>query len=166
MKRARYAGTIIALLSVVLGAMSCASPFPKEVLEKVDRSISFRDLREDPEHYKGRWVMAGGAIIDVKNIKEGSFLEVLQRPLDSRGQPLNTDATDGRFLVFSEQFLDPAVYQRGRAISVVAEVAGKKVLPLGDIEYRYPLLNAREMHLWDPYTGPRFHFGIGVFHQF
>jgi outer membrane lipoprotein len=166
MKRARYAGTIIALLFAVFGAVSCAPPFPKEVLEKVDRSISFRDLREDPEHYKGRWVMAGGAIIDVKNIKEGSFLEVLQRPLDGRGEPLRTDATEGRFLVFSEQFLDPAVYPRGRAITVVAEVAGKKVLPLGDIEYRYPLLNARAIHLWEPYTGPAFHFGIGVFHQF
>ena len=166
MKRARYTGTIIALLSVVFGVVSCAPPFPKEVLEKVDKSISFRDLREDPEHYKGSWVMAGGVIIDVKNIKEGSFIEVLQRPLDGRGEPLRTDATEGRFLISSEQFLDPAVYQRGRAVSVVAEVTGKRVLPLGDIDYRYPLLNARAIRLWEPYTGPRFHFGIGVFHQF
>ncbi len=166
MKRARYAGTIIAFLFVVFGAVSCAPPFPREVLDKVDRSISFHDLRENPEKYKGRWIMAGGVIIDVKNIKEGSFLEVLQRPLDSRGRPLRTDATEGRFLVFSEPFLDPAAYQRGRAISVVAEAAGKKVLPLGDIEYPYPLLNARAIHLWEPYTGPAFHFGIGVFHQF
>ena len=166
MNRAKYTGKIIALLAVVLGTMSCASPFPKQVLEKVDRSISFRDLRENPEKYKGIWVMVGGVIVDAKSMKEGSYLEILQKALDSRGRPIHTDATEGRFLVFSEQFLDPAVYPRGRAISVVAEVAGKRVLPLGDIEYSYPLLHAKALHLWEPYTGPTFHFGIGVFHQF
>jgi hypothetical protein len=45
-------------------------------------------------------------------------------------------------------------------------VAGARVLPLGDIEYRYPLLNSKAIHLWEPYAGPTFHFGIGVFHQF
>ncbi|HLE41890.1 MAG TPA: Slp family lipoprotein [Nitrospirota bacterium] len=166
MKRVRYTGQIIALLAAVVGAVSCAPPFPKEVLEKTDRNISFRDLRENPEKYKGTWVMVGGIIVDAKSMKEGSYLEVLQKALDSRGRPLRTDATEGRFLVFSEKFLDPAVYPRGRAISVVAEVAGKRVLPLGDIEYQYPLLNAKAIRLWEPYTGPTFHFGIGVFHQF
>jgi outer membrane lipoprotein len=162
----KRAGTFITLLAVVFGIAACSPPFPKEVLEKIDRNISFRDLKEEPERYKGTWVMVGGVIVDVKSAKEGSYLEVLQKALDSRGRPLQTDVTEGRFLVFSEQFLDPAVYQRGRAISVVAEVAGKRALPLGGIEYRYPLLNGKAMHLWEPYTGPTFHFGIGVFHQF
>ncbi len=166
MKRARYTGQIIALLAAVVGVASCAPPFPKQILEKVDRGISIRDLRENPEKYKGAWVMVGGVIVDAKSMREGSYLEVLQTALDNRGRPLQADATEGRFLVFSEQFLDPAVYPRGRAITVVAEVAGKKVLPLGEIEYPYPLLNAKAMHLWEPYTGPTFHFGIGVFHQF
>jgi outer membrane lipoprotein len=166
MTRAKYARTFITLFAVVFGIAACSPPFPKEVLEKIDRNISFRDLKEGPERYKGTWVMVGGVIVDVKSAKEGSYLEVLQKTLDSRGRPLRTDVTEGRFLVFSEQFLDPAVYQRGRAISVVAEVAGKRALPLGDIEYSYPLLNSKVIHLWEPYTGPTFHFGIGVFHQF
>jgi len=54
MKRVRYTGQIIALLAAVVGAVSCAPPFPKEVLEKTDRNISFRDLRENPENIQGR----------------------------------------------------------------------------------------------------------------
>jgi outer membrane lipoprotein len=166
MTRANYARTFITLLAIAFGMAGCSPPFPQEVLKKIDRNISFRDLKQEPERYKGTWAMIGGVIVDVKSAKEGSYLEVLQKALDSRGRPLQTDVTEGRFLVFSEQFLDPALYQRGRAISVVAEVAGTRVLPLGDIEYRYPLLTSKAIHLWEPYTGPTFHFGIGVFHQF
>ena len=70
--------------------------------------------------------MLGGVIVASRNAKEGTFIEILQKPLDSDGRPLDTDATEGRFLVQSDEFLDSAVYHRGRLITVVAEVAGRK----------------------------------------
>ena len=109
--------------------------------------------------------MFGGMIVGSKNAKEGTLIEILQKPLDSDGRPLQTDSTEGRFLIQSDTFLDPVVYHEGRLITVVAEVIGRKELPLDDIMYTYPLLSVKDLHLWEPSQGPHFFFGIGVEHR-
>jgi outer membrane lipoprotein len=143
----------------------CAPPFPRETLDKVNRNVTFQELKKGPERFKGTWVMLGGMIVASKNAKEGMLMEILQKPLGANGRPLETDSTEGRFLVQSDTFLDPAVYHEGRLITVVAEVIGRKELPLDDIMYPYPLLTMKDLHLWDPSQGPRFFFGIGVSHR-
>ncbi len=140
----------------------CAPVFPRELTDRVDRHVSFKELQGDPDNFKGTWVMLGGVIVSAKSMKEGTLIEVLQKPLDSDGRPLETDQTEGRFLVESEQFLDPAVYHSERLITVVAEVAGKKTMPIDEILYQFPFLNAKAVHLWSPASGPHFFFGIGV----
>jgi len=80
----------------------------------------------------------------------------------SLGKPYETDAIEGRFIITSDQFLDAAVYHRGRRIAVVAEIEGRRILPLGEIEYQYPVLVSKELHLWEPSSCPQFFFGIGV----
>ena len=52
---------------------------------KRDQSISFRALQRDPDTFKGRWVMLAGVIIEARNTKEGTSIEVLQRPMDRWG---------------------------------------------------------------------------------
>jgi outer membrane lipoprotein len=131
----------------------------------VNRNVSFQELKKEPEKFKGTWVMLGGMIVASKYSKEGTLLEILQRPLETDGRPHQTDSTEGRFLVQSDTFLDSAVYHEGRLITVVAEVIGRKELPLDDIMYPYPLLMVKDLHLWDPSQGPRFFFGIGVSHR-
>ena len=154
---------ILALpLIAILGIAGCAPTFSKGTLEKVDRSISFRELQRDPDTFKGRWVMLAGVIIEARNMREGTSIEVLQRPMDRRGRPYETDITEGRFIITTDRFLDAGVYHRGRRITVVAEVAGRKILPLGEIGYQYPVVVARELHLWEPSSGPQFFFGVGV----
>jgi outer membrane lipoprotein len=143
----------------------CAPPFPKETLDKVNRNVSFQELKKEPDKFKGTLVMLGGMIVGSKNAKEGTLIEILQKPLDSSGSPLQTDLTEGRFLIQSDTFLDPAVYHAGRLITVVAEVIGRKELPLDDIMYVYPLLILKDLHFWEPSQGPQFFFGIGVTHH-
>ena len=140
----------------------CAPPYPRDTLDRVDSTLSFRALSASPDAYKGAWVMLGGVIISVKNGKEGTQIEVLQKPVDREGRPYETDSSEGRFLLVTDQYLDAAVYQPGRQIGVVAEVEGGKTMPLDEIEYRYPLLILRAVHLWRPQEGPRFFFGIGI----
>jgi outer membrane lipoprotein len=156
---------IIPCLLVFFISAGCAPPFPKETLDKVNRNVSFQELKKEPEMFKGTSVMLGGMIVGSKNAKEGTLIEILQKPLDTEGRPLQTDATEGRFLIQSDTFLDPAVYHEGRLITVVAEVIGRKELPLDDIMYAYPLLSAKDLHLWEPSQGPHFFFGIGVEHR-
>lgn len=144
------------------GISGCAPAFPKEVIDRIDRHVSFKELQSDPDKFKGTWVMLGGIIVSSKNMKEGTLIEILQKPLDSDGRPLDTDQTEGRFLVESDQFLDSAVYHRERLITIVGEVAGKKTMPIDEIMYQFPLLNAKALHMWSPASGPHFFFGFGV----
>jgi outer membrane lipoprotein len=156
--------SVSCLISLFMTA-GCAPPFPKETLDKVNRNVSFQDLKKDPEQFKGTFVMLGGMIVTSKNAQEGTLIEILQKPLDTDGRPLQTDLTEGRFLVQSDTFLDPAVYHEGRLITVVAEVIGRKEMPLDEIMYPYPLLLVKDLYLWSPSQGPRFFFGIGVSHR-
>jgi outer membrane lipoprotein len=106
----------------------------------------------------------GGDIVTT-TVKEGeTWVEVLQKPLDSGQKPEDTDVSYGRFLVHFRDFRDPAIYAGGRKITVLGQVQGKKVMPLKEMDYTYPVLIPRESHLWKPETksGPLFHFGIGV----
>jgi outer membrane lipoprotein len=155
---------IISFLLTVAGgiAAGCAPVFPRGITDRVDRHVSFKELQNNPEKFKGTWLMLGGIIVTVKNLKEGTLLEILQKPLDSDGRPLETDRTNGRFLISSDQFLDSAVYRRDRRITIVGQVMGQRILPLDEIMYRYPLLSAEALHLWSPASTPHFFFGIGV----
>ena len=157
---------VVSLNLLWLLASGCTPPFPKETLERVNRNITFRELRNDPNQHTGSWVMLGGMIVSAKNTKEGTLIEILQKPLDNEGRPLQTDATDGRFLLLSASFLDTAVYHPGRLVTAVAEVAGKRELPLDDVMYQYPFCTVHELHLWGPSSGPRFMFGVGVSGRF
>jgi len=157
--------TTALVLTVIVLTISCVRPFSETALSKINRRISFSELKKDPEKYKGAWLMLAGVIVDSRNTKEGTIIEILQKPMDSDGRPLQTDSTEGRFIVRSDQFLDSAVYHRGREITVIAEVIGRKELPLGEIMYQYPLLVIKELALWEPSSGPHFFFGVGVTHQ-
>ncbi len=162
MQTKRYMRIITQLLVAVIGLSGCASPFAKETLEKVDQGISFRDLQRDPDTYKGRWVMLAGVIIETRNTMGGTSIEVLQKPMDRQGRPDETDATEGRFIIKTDRFLDAAVYHPGRRIAVIAEIAGGEILPLGETEYQYPAVVLKELHLWEPSYGPQFFFSVGV----
>ncbi len=164
MMKRTYCLVILLLPLITAGAMiaGCAPVFPKEALDRVDRRVTFRELQSDPDKFKGVWVMLAGVIIDSRNVKDGTDMEILQKPMDRDGRPLDTDATEGRFLVQTDQFLDPAVYHQGRYITVIGEVVGKEIKPIDEVMYQYPVLTAKNLRLWRPSYGPRFFFGVGV----
>ncbi len=155
--------TFSIICSMVFAA-ACASAIPKESLKQVDPEITFQGLIKDPERYTGKVILVGGQIVSTTMREGGSWVEVLQQPLDGKQRPQNTDVSYGRFLVRFEGFLDPAIYAGGKKITVLGEVRGKKVQPLNGMEYTYPVLLPRQHYLWKPetYGGPSIHFGIGV----
>jgi outer membrane lipoprotein len=169
MIRTKYALLVPLLAGTMTLISGCAPTFPQRITDQVDKSITFDDLNKNPDAYKGKWVMFAGVIADSKNEKDGgSYLEIVQKPADSDGRPLRTDRTGGRFIAVSKQFLDPAIYARGREITVVGEAAGVSVKPLGETSYRYPFLTVEALHLWEPSRGPSVGIGvgIGVFHRY
>ncbi len=126
----------------------CAYVISTEVRREVTRDLSLREVIKDPSVYRGKVVLWGGVIIDSENLKEGTQLTVLHKDINRWGRPKESDESQGRFIVLYPGYLDTAIYKRDREITVAGEIIGQKVMPIGHIEYTYPLLSPREIHLW------------------
>jgi outer membrane lipoprotein len=137
------------LLALVCAAVAgCASVFPGQMLQGVDRSLTLGVLRSDPDRYRNARVVLAGEIIETRPRAGRTEIEVLSRPLGDGDAPRRTDETDGRFIMVAPDFLDPAVYARGRRVSMVGTVLGGEERALGDQPYRYVLTRPDQIYLW------------------
>lgn len=136
------------LILVLLTIVSCAPVISKQIREQIDPDLTAENIVRDPERYKGEIFMVSGTIIETEITEEGTFIKILHRPASFRGKPKDIDESAGRFLVLVDRYLDPVVYAKDRSITAAGEILGKRTLPLGEIQYNYPLIHAREIHLW------------------
>jgi outer membrane lipoprotein len=136
------------LILFFLISAGCAPVISKQLREEVSTDITFKEVIKDPEMYKGKLVLFSGVILGSKNTKEGTLIEMLQKPADIEGRPKDVDESDGRFLALYDGYLDTAIYGHGREALVAGKVKDKRVLPLGEIEYVYPLISIKEIHLF------------------
>jgi outer membrane lipoprotein len=157
--------SFLVMASVIL-LSGCSHVISNVVLKEVDRNVSFAQVANAPDAYKGKTVLFGGDIIETQNLPDNTLILVLQRPIGRRGQPAAGDVSEGRFIIQTPGFLDPAIYSPGRKVTVAGTVLGKEVRPLGGIEYRYPIIEKRELYLWpdENYssTQPQTHIGFGI----
>ena len=130
--------------------------FSAATLRPVNRALTTADLRGDPAAFVGQHVMLGGEVLATRPGPGETEVEVLSRRLAFDDTPERTDASDGRFIVKTAEFLDPAVYAEGRRVTVVGAVAGSEERKIGDLPYRYPVLNMQAIKLWprDPPAPP------------
>jgi outer membrane lipoprotein len=42
-------------------------------------------------------------------------------------------------------------------VTVAGEIKGKRVLPLDEIDYTYPVISVKEIHLWSPKRKDQFY---------
>jgi outer membrane lipoprotein len=149
-QRARWTiWELVSLLSVVaLVQTGCIAVISAQVRQEADRTITLEQLRARPEAYMGRLVIMGGEIVRTTNVPGSTLLEVLQKPLDSTDRPLETDRSEGRFMVRCDRYLDPVTYTAGRVVTVAGRVLGTSAAKIGEIDYVYPLLACVEIYLW------------------
>jgi outer membrane lipoprotein len=147
----------LALSALMLWLNGCAPVISPEILKQIDPNVTFSALVADPERYMGRTVLLGGTIVQTVPKTGETEIEVVQKDLLSSGEPRLTDKSEGRFLVVVERFLDPAIYRPDRGLTVAGKVQGAVVRPIGEINYRYPVIAALELHLWrEPYPPPAY----------
>src|SRR4030067_2765847 len=115
------------LILIITSLFCCAHVVSKELREKVYGEPPPSVLLKDPDSFKGRIVILGGVIISSSNTEGGTYIEVLQKPLDYQGRPEDTDVASGRFIIFYEGYLDTAVYSQGREVTVAGGGMGQKV---------------------------------------
>ena len=140
-------GSILVIVAL-LSATGCTPAISKALREQADKNLGLKTVIRDPEAHMGKTVIWGGMIVSVRNTKKGSLLEIVEKPLDIQLGPEETDDSSGRFLALYDGFLDSTIYEKGRNVTVGGEIGGKRVQPLDEIEYTYPLVIAREVYLW------------------
>ena len=136
------------LIFLLLISAGCTPFISKDLRREISRDITFKQVIKDPEAYIGKTVLISGIIIGSKNTKEGTLIEILQKSADMEGRPKDVDNSDGRFLALYDGYLDTAIYTQGREAAVAGEIKGKRVLPLGEIDYTYPFISIKEIHLF------------------
>ena len=139
------------LLLVLSGLLAgCAAPvLPASLQLQVDRTLTFAQLKDSPDSYRGRLVIVGGEVLSAKRLKEGTRIEVLQIPLeDSHAPGKDRTASEGRFLARQQEFLDPATLPPGTRVTIVGEVTGATTLPLDETDYTYPTLEIKHLKVW------------------
>jgi len=147
-----------------LSLTGCATP-PFN-LDGVDQKVVPQQTLDDSSSLNKR-VVWGGLIVDIRNDKETSTIEVLSYPLDSSSEPQRSGKAQGRFLIKQDGYVEPASHASGRWISAIGTVAGQVEGKVGDADYTYPVIKAENTHLWpeassDSRVQTRFNIGIGI----
>jgi outer membrane lipoprotein len=136
----------LALLLFILSG--CSYPISQQYRAEARPDLTFSMVLKNPDAYIGSIVIWGGRIIGTHNRPGETEITVLETPLGYEEKPEAAEFSRGRFIVKTATFLDPAIYRRARRITVAGEIVGKETKPLGEITYTYPVLKAREIHLW------------------
>ena len=139
----------IVLLAIILLTTGCASK-PAITLAEVDDVTLDRVLGSD-DAYDGDRVRWGGMVDQVENKADHTLVFVVARELNDDAKPQPDSNSEGRFVARFTGFIDPQVYREGRPLTVVGSLQGSVVRPIGEYDYRFPLVMVRDSHLWaDP----------------
>ncbi len=154
-KRQGCRSPLLMILGVIFLSLlftSCATRIiPKEMEGQIDWTVSFEQVKSDPNAHLGKTILVGGEIIGMHNKKETTEIEILQKPLGNDRRPLFVDESSGRFIYIHPTFLDPSIYKSGRKVTVVGMVEGARSQNLGEVEIVYPILAGKHLYLWPPY---------------
>lgn len=152
-------------LVMISQLMSCAST-PDFDTTQVNRSLTPQSVIAEPESSRDKIALWGGTILDTRNMKDMTQIEVLAYPLSSSHRPLLESKPLGRFLIQHKGYLEATSYAQGRQLTVLGSVSGSQSGKVGDSTYNYPVISSTQLHLWSQSDEPRnrtsFHFGVGV----
>ena len=146
MKSNRNTIGVLAILILLLA--SCSSKVPPVISNAMPEAPSLAEVRAQPVQFRDQQVRWGGVIVSTENLLINSRIKIVAFPLNDRGRPQITKNSLGRFIAFTDQFLEPLVYSRDREITVTGRMVGSELLKVGEYDYEYPLVQIENFHLW------------------
>ena len=144
------ARTLICTVALLITLTGCASM--QEAGDGSDtetQALPFLQVKAAPDSLKGQAVVFGGNVLTARLLKDGTRIEILQLPLDRSARPgYDLTQSQGRFLAFQREFLDPATLPAGTRVTVTGEVSGSITLPLDETNYTYPVIDIKQLRVW------------------
>lgn len=102
----------------------------------------------EPTSHVGTRVRWGGHIVDVKNGLTATDVELVGRRLDNSGRPKHEDESAGRFIARYPGFLDPAIYEPERELTVAGPLTEPEQGKVGEHPYLFPVVAVESHYLW------------------
>jgi len=131
-------------------ACAPAAIFPPEVLEKVDRTVTFEQVVNHPDAYQGRVVELGGQILG--SMVKGEEVQVLVRVLPIQTKPVygpvDRGGEHGMFIIRYTGKVGEQDLQRGNMVIVIGPVLGGVVTSLTGVPVSRPTVSAECFHIW------------------
>jgi outer membrane lipoprotein len=89
---------LIFILNGLFYLTGCAPVISRQLRKHIAKELTLSAVLKDPDICKGKTVLWCGVIISSVNLKEGTMIEVLQKPADRQGKTKDVDESEGRFL--------------------------------------------------------------------
>ena len=139
----------LSIAFLLLSACAGQSMIPVDLEKQVDSTLSFTQVKEAPTTHLGKVIVLGGEILDATRLKTHTRLTVLQLPTGRNHQPaMDRTKSQGRFLAFQSEFLDPATVPNGTRITIVGEISGATTELLDEMDYTYPTVTIQFLKVW------------------
>lgn len=137
------------ILPILLIMIASCAPFSPQVVQEAKKEITFSEFIKAPESLQGEAIIWGGVIIETITRPDDTQIIVRQTELDFQKRPKELDKSAGRFLIRHRGFLDPSIYSKDREITVAGNLNGREERPIGDLRYMYPVIESKELRLWE-----------------
>ncbi|MCP4286748.1 MAG: Slp/YeaY family lipoprotein [Gammaproteobacteria bacterium] len=144
--RKRYCFLSVCILAFAI--TGCASNVPQLIRKQPPADIEISEVQLKSESFVGSVVRWGGTVVNVKNLRTHTMVEILARPLAKSGKPDDSGRGKGRFLARISGFVDPEEYTQGRLLTVTGKLSRIVKNTIGEYLYDYPVVEAEARHLW------------------
>lgn len=132
---------LVALLS------GCAAMNPS-IENPPSNDLQYAQVLPNISQYQDQVVRWGGVVADVSNQQNQAELTLVQFPLTRYGKPITTANSAGRFIVQSNGFLDPLIYEKGAVVTVVGSLSGEQTHKVDQKSLRMPVVIMTDSQVW------------------
>jgi starvation-inducible outer membrane lipoprotein len=154
----------VLLLSWALSLSACSYPISKDWRRAAESTLSIDRVIETPDAFIGYTVIWGGIISQTLSHAEGSEITIMYGPLDPSGKP-NPQITEGTFIAQTSRYLTPGTYQKGMGVILAGEILAVRQESWGMMKIPCPVVQIKELHLWQKNWYPAFHGWTLGFHE-
>src|SRR5581483_689929 len=145
-----FSFSLFFLLMIVLSG--CQSMLSERVRSTADEETLFEEVFENPAEHKGKIIILGGEVRDLRYRDNKTEVEFAEIPLYKGGHPaLGFDPGEHFFVIFPER-LDPYLFKWGKVMTVAGRVIGTKEVN----GQNYPLFAYEDAYVWDKLREDRF----------
>lgn len=136
------------LLLILTTLVAACTTIPETIRSAPEPDIHLPDTQKNFSTHRGKTVRWGGVLLEVKNKETGTTLQVLGYPLTYNGRPDVTAVAEGRFIFETAEFLDPAVYAKGRELTATGRLIELSERQIGGKSLALPVIEIQQIYLW------------------